>query len=260
MSTWDPAQYLRFGDERTRPFVDLVGQIPTDPDHPIRSIVDVGCGPGHLMSVLRRRWPDASIIGMDSSAEMIAQAKATNGDAGVEYVLADASSWTPPQPVDLIISNATLQWLPDQFATLTQLLRSVTEHGTVAVGVPDNGDSPTHTLLDDLAVEDEFASHLVGLRPWRRTMPIDYVDFFAGQGFMTNAWSTTYLHILTGVDPVFEWVSGTRARPYLQRLDAAPALREKFEARYRAGLREAFPARDWGTPLPFRRTFAVAMR
>ncbi|GAB19607.1 trans-aconitate 2-methyltransferase [Gordonia effusa NBRC 100432] len=259
MASWDPAQYLRFGDERTRPFLDLIGQIP-ESGSSVTSIADIGCGPGHLTRYLRLRWPSAAIVGVDSSAPMVERARAENTDEGVRYELADASSWLPTDPVDIMVSNATFQWLPDQFATIERLLTRLSPDGTIAIGVPDNADRPTHRLLDELAAEPRFAGRFDEIRSFDPMPPTDYADFFAPRGFAVNAWSTTYLHILRGEDPVYEWVSGTRLRPYLAALADAPQLRDEFIADYRAALRTAFPPRDWGTPLPFRRTFVVATR
>ena len=74
-----------------------------------------------------------------------------------------------------------------------------------------------------------------------------------------DAWETTYLHVLTGPDPVFTWISGTGARPVLQALP--DRLRDEFEREYRAALRAAYPADDSGAVvLPFRRVFVVARR
>lgn len=259
MSTWDPAQYLRYDDERTRPFLDLIGQVRSEPDQ-ISTVVDVGCGPGHLTAFLCERWPDAAIVGVDSSAEMIARATSSSPSDHVSYVVADASRWLPDFSIDLLVSNATLQWLPDQFATLDRLLTRLAQHGVVAIAVPDNADRPTHRLLDDFAGDQRFAEAFGGIRAFPPIGPRDYVDFFASRGFSVNAWSTTYTHILRGDDPVFEWVAGTRLRPYLAALDETPALRTEFVAEYQAQLRSAFPSRPWGTPFEFRRTFAVATR
>lgn len=252
MPVWDPARYLQFADNRTRPFLDLIAQIPGDPS----TIVDLGCGPGHLTGHLRTRWPAAHILGVDSSTEMITEAIRSNTDALANYDVADVREWTPPQPVDLLISNALLQWVPDQFAVLDRLLTEVNPGGTVAIGVPNNASSATHTTLDDLASSPTYVSHLRHVRRLPSTTPMDYLEFFAERGFVVNTWETTYLHILDGPDPVYGWISGTGARPFVQALPED--LAAQFVTDLKARLRAAYPARPWGTPLPFRRTFAVA--
>ncbi|MFT4126106.1 MAG: methyltransferase domain-containing protein [Gordonia sp. (in: high G+C Gram-positive bacteria)] len=252
MPVWDPARYLQFADHRTRPFLDLIAQIPSDAE----SIIDLGCGPGHLMGHLRTRWPEAHILGIDSSPEMIQAALRGNNDPQINYDVADIVDWNPPQPVDVIISNAVFQWIPDQFAVLDRVLGFLNPGGTCAVQVPANASAPTHTTLAELAAREPYAEYLRGIAPLPATSPLEYLEFFADRGLHVNAWETTYVHVLDGDHPVFDWISGTGARPYLQALP--DDLVEPFSDDLRARFREIFPTRDWGTALPFRRTFAVA--
>ena len=254
MTTWDPARYLQFADDRSRPFVDLVARVQGEP----ATIVDLGCGPGHLAAVLRDRWPAATIHGVDSSPDMIDRANADNADDGVTYELADVAAWTSPGPVDLIVSNALFQWVPDQLEVIRRLAGVVAPGGTFALQVPCNYDAPSHRLLHEISSRPPYGEHTQGLHADRGTRPESYLDLFAGLGWTVDAWATTYLHVLPGEDPVFDWISGTGARPILQALPEG--LREEFVETYKAALREAYPARPWGTVLPFTRTFAVARR
>ncbi|MGW0035361.1 methyltransferase domain-containing protein [Gordonia sp. NPDC003376] len=252
MPVWDPARYLQYADARARPFLDLIAQVPTDP----ATIVDLGCGPGHLTRHLRARWPDAQILGIDSSAEMIDEALRANADPGANYDIADADDWTPFEPVDLILSNAMFQWVENQFEVIGRLLTHLNPGGTFAVQVPSNADSPTRTLLADLAAAEPYATHLRDVRRLSLIDPIEYLEFFSERGFTVNAWESTYLHVLVGDDPVYEWLSGTGARPFLQALPED--LAKQFADDLKTRLREVFPERPWGTTMPFRRTFAVA--
>ncbi|MGW2253594.1 methyltransferase domain-containing protein [Kitasatospora sp. NPDC001660] len=108
---WDPAQYLRFADERTRPLRDLLARVPALPNEPAATILDIGCGPGNSTAVVRERWPQARITGVDNSAPMLEAAR-REGEPSAEYVLADARDYDPaPAEPDLIVSNAALQWM-----------------------------------------------------------------------------------------------------------------------------------------------------
>jgi trans-aconitate 2-methyltransferase len=265
MTTWDPARYLQFADDRARPFVDLVARVQGEP----ATIVDLGSGPGHLTAVLRGRWPDATIHGVDSSPDMIDKANAdipprttSAGGAPTDdratYELADVATWTTPAPVDLIVSNALFQWVPDQLAVIQRLAELVAPGGTFALQVPCNYDAPSHRLLHEISSEPPYGEHTEGLHADRGTRPEAYLDLFTELGWTVDAWETTYLHVLQGEDPVFDWISGTGARPILQALP--DRLREEFVGDYKAALREAYPAKRWGTVLPFTRTFAVARR
>ena len=248
---WNPEEYLAFADERGRPFVELVQRVPGNP----ATIVDLGCGPGQLTHILRERWPAARIVGVDSSEEMIDRAHRDNDDPGVSYELAEASAWLPEGRADLVISNAMFQWVPDQLDVIRRLA-TVTD--TLAIQVPNNFDAPSHALMREIAGQAPYAEHLVDVKFRLGTSAQTYLDLFAGLGWTVDAWETTYQHILPGEDAVFDWVSGTGARPVLQALP--DDLRGRFATEYKAALRKAYPVRAWGTVLPFARVFVVAQK
>jgi len=257
-ATWDPGRYLQFADDRARPFVDLLARVPGQ----ARTVVDLGCGPGNLTPYIRSRFADARLVGVDSSPEMIERAR--RDDPATDYVLADASTWRPDEPVDAIVSNALFQWIDDRFTVIRELATSsVRPGGVFALQVPANGDSPSHRLLFEIANREPYAAHTADVTDrFFVDGPELYLDLFAelgreGSSWTADAWSTTYLHVLPGDDPVFDWISGTGARPVLQSLP--DDLRPRFEAEYKAALRDAFPRRAFGTVLPFTRTFCVAV-
>ena len=257
--TWDPDRYLTYADERGRPFVELITRIAaTDP----LAVVDLGCGPGNLTALLADRWPGATIRGLDSSPEMIAKARA--GNDRIAFDVADLREWAATDPpdatgraVDVLLSNATLQWVPDHLDLLPALVARVAPGGWFAFQVPGNFDEPSHTIRRDLAAEPAYAEHTHGVAVPASHDPATYLHVLSALGCRVDAWETTYLHVLTGEDPVFTWVSGTGARPTLQALP--DDLRPGFEAEFKARLAAAYPARADGTVLlPFRRVFVVA--
>ena len=250
---WDPSRYLQYADERGRPFVELLARVPADRP---RRVVDLGCGPGNLTTLLSRRWPAAAVTGVDSSPEMVAAATAAAGDGGVSYVLGDLRDWRPEEPVDVLVSNAALQWVPGHLELLPALLGTVTPGGWFAFQVPGNFDEPSHTLRHELAADPRFAPHLHDVASPQAFGADVYLERLAALGCTVDAWETTYLHVLAGEDPVFDWVVGTGARPTLAALP--DDLRTVFEDEYRAALRTAYPRRPHGTVLRFRRVFVVA--
>lgn len=254
MATWDPTRYLSFADERSRPFAELLSRV----DVKASRIADLGCGPGHLTPLLRARWPNATIEGVDSSTEMIERANADNADPDVTYVEADLQDWTVEPPVDLVVSNAAFQWVPGHLELLPRLSDQVAPGGVFAFSVPGNFGQPSHRLLDELAATEPFVDHTVDRAKPGSHDASTYLDLFAGRGWAVDAWETTYLHVLQGEDPVYTWISGTGARPVLQALP--DDLRPEFVRRFKAALRDAYPAHEWGTLLPFRRIFVVARR
>ncbi|HKA68773.1 MAG TPA: methyltransferase domain-containing protein [Actinomycetes bacterium] len=259
--SWDPSQYLKYADERGRPFVELVERIGAIDPH---DVVDLGCGPGNLTELLVAKWPGAGIRGVDSSAEMIERAQPLAVPGRLEFEIGDIQTWAPDRPVDVLISNAALHWVADHPALIPRLASQVAPGGWLAFQVPGNHDEPAHRLLRELAGQPRWQAALAGagFEPGRlRRLPMparDYLELLGGRGWWVDAWETTYLHVLLGPDPVYEWISGTGARPVLAALGGSD--RDEFVAEYKRLLREAYPARPYGTVLPFRRIFVVARR
>lgn len=260
---WDPGQYQRFGDERSRPFFDLIARIgAADPGY----VADLGCGPGNLTAALAQRWPRAEVTGVDNSPEMIEAAAAEAAAAGggtargrLRFVLADVRDWQPPRPPDVLVSNAVLQWVPDHLDVIARWAGMLPSGGWLAFQVPGNFGQPSHVILRELAASARWRSLLAGVELNRQAAsPAEYLDLLARAGCEVDAWETTYLHVLAGDDPVLEWYRGTGLRPVLARLDQEQAA--EFLAEYGSRARAAYPRAPYGTLLPFRRVFAVARR
>ena len=259
---WDPAQYSRYNDERGRPFVDLVARI----EHASpRRVVDLGCGPGNLTALLAARWPSAVVEGLDSSPEMISRAAPVDR---VSYRVEDVAAWTMPPDADVVLSNATLQWVSGHQQLLRQWASSLPPGGWLAVQVPGNFGAPSHRLMRSLATSPRWAPLTADVLRHHDAVgsPADYATLLLDCGLSVDVWETTYLHLLAGPDPVLDWMRGTGLRPVLAALadQAAPGpggprpAADVFEAEYAAALREAYPATEHGTLFPFRRIFAVA--
>lgn len=256
---WSPKQYLKFADHRSRPALDLIHQIPVD--HPGR-VYDLGCGPGNITNLLAERWPGASVTGVDSSAEMLARAKADFPE--IEWREGDISAWSVDDPVDVIFSNAALQWLDDHQSLFPELLSMLAPGGVLAVQMPKNFTSPSHALRDEVASSGPWADLLAPLHRKAPVLPPDFFyDLLAPGAASIDIWETEYSHILDGDDPVLEWISGTALKPYLDAFDRADEAgwKEEFLDRYKKRLNEAYPKRnDDRTLFPFRRLFIVAVK
>jgi trans-aconitate 2-methyltransferase len=266
---WDPGQYLRFGDERGRPFGDLLARVQAaSPGY----VVDLGCGPGNLTVSLAERWPEAQVLGVDNSPEMIAAANGAAGSAAtatghaaagsagrLSFTLGDVRDWQPSRPVDVFVCNAVLQWVPGHLDLLTRWAGMLAPGGWLAVQMPGNFDQPSHAILRDLAASSRWRPLLGDVSLNRQAEdPGTYLDLLARAGCRVDAWETTYLHVLPGNDPVLEWYKGTGLRPVLA---ALPAERtDEFLAEYAARAHDAYPPAPYGTVLPFRRVFVVATR
>jgi trans-aconitate 2-methyltransferase len=253
---WDPAQYARYAGERGRPFLDLIARIGHDAP---RRVVDLGCGPGTLTELLARRWPEAAIEGIDSSPEMIDRAAELTGDR-LTFRMGDVADWQPPADVDVIVSNATLQWVPRHQQLFQRWAAGLPPGGWIALQVPGNFEAPSHGLMRNLALSARWRAQLGEVLRHDDAVgtPSTYAALLLHEGLTVDVWETTYLHVLQGVDPVLEWVRGTGLRPVLAALDTTDAA--AFETEYADALRRAYPPGPHGTLFPFRRIFAVAHR
>ena len=252
--SWDPQRYLVYADERGRPFVELLRRV--DADEPA-TVVDLGCGPGNFTRLLATRWPGAKIRGIDGSNAMITRARADVPD--IEFEVDSIATWVPDVPVDVLLANAALQWVPGHLAMLPRLLGGVAPRGWFAFQVPRVFDDPIHTVRRDLAAEPLFAELTRSIVDPSAHDVETYVTTLMDLGCTVDAWETTYHHVLRGEDPVFAWIAGTAARPTL---DVLPGdVRAGFEIELKARLRQAYPTRADGTViLPFRRLFVVVRK
>jgi len=253
--TWNPAVYLAFASERTRPAGELLARIPLEAP---RTIVDIGCGPGNSAALLAERWPQAEIEGIDSSPDMIREANAANIRA--RFTLADAATWAPTEPLDLIFSNATYQWLPDHKTLLPRLIQHVKPGGVFAFQVPRNFDEPSHALMRETAADGPWSAKLKNIREASTLSPGAYFDILEPHATSLDIWEAEYLQVLDGEDAVYRWVSATGLRPFVQALSEGTE-RDGFIAAYKQRLNRAYPRRANGKTLfPFQRLFAVARR
>ncbi len=258
MFTWDPQQYSRFDDHRLRPALDLLARVHHgDP----RLIYDIGTGRGQLARLMSDRWPNADVIGTDTSTAMLADAALV--PSRVRWVGQDVRAWDPPEHPDIIFSNAVLHWVPDHDGLIVTLAESLQPDGMLAIQMPLSWSEPSHRLMREVLggtgeggpIGPEELRERIGRRPVAD--PEHYHDLLRPLCADVDVWKTVFYQALSGDDPVLEWVKGTALRPILEELGDDD--RDRFLATYRSKLRSAYPQRQDGTTLyPFPRLFIVA--
>jgi len=255
--SWSATQYRKFEEERNRPVRDLLAQIP---NLTVAHAADIGCGPGNSTELLQQRFPDAAVMGMDSSANMIEAARKRL--PALHFEVDDIATWGNRGPFDVILANAALQWVPDHAALLPALLAKLAPGGCLAVQSPDNLDEPAHRLMRETAAAGPWAEKLADAPRARdsRHSADWYFTTLRDAGATVDVWRTIYFHPLAGgAGAVVEWFKGTGLRPFLEPLDAAEQT--AFLSRYEAALATAYPALSDGTVLlPFPRLFFIATR
>jgi trans-aconitate 2-methyltransferase len=254
MADWSASQYLKFEDERTRPARDLLAHVPLES---ARKVYDLGCGPGNSTELLMARYPDAEVTGVDSSPDMLRQARERLPQCG--FVEADLAHWAAPSDADLLYSNATFQWVPDHPSVLERLLSGLEPGGVLAVQMPDNTNEPSHVWMREVANEPQWA-RLIPQSAFERAdlpSPGAYYDALKPLCARLDIWHTHYQHALDGPEAVTEWFKGTALRPFVDPLTAEQ--RQAFLQAYTARIAAAYPARyDGKVLLRFPRLFIVA--
>lgn len=255
---WDPAKYAEFGNYRDRPYFDLTARILIDE---ARHVVDLGCGPGDLTATLADRWPGAEVVGIDLSEAMLGKAaEVAAARPNLSFALTDIAHWMPSPRTDVVVTNAALQWVPDHRELLARWLEALRPGAWFALQVPGNFNSPSHTLMREIAESARWLEALDGVLRHEDAVaePAEYLRTMLDAGCQADAWETTYYQVLQGPEPVLEWVRGAGLRPVLAVLGAGEGA--AFEEEYSACLREAYPTAPHGTVFPFRRIFAVARK
>ena len=250
MADWNPSLYLQYASERTRPAAELLSRVALEN---ARTVVDLGCGPGNSTTLLHQRWPSARIIGVDSSPNMLNEARKALPNC--HFVEANISKFRPEQSFDLLYANASLQWVPDHYELFPQLVSLLNYNGVLAVQMPDNWQEPTHVLMREVAYEQGY--------PDRGRTPLPgvhaYYDILTEAGCDVDIWRTTYYHIMESHQLIIDWVSSTGLRPWLQELSESE--QRNYLARYHVLLQEQYPLQENGNILlAFPRLFIVARR
>lgn len=256
MGDWNPAQYLTFADERTRPARDLLAHVSLAS---ARRIFDLGSGPGNSTAVLVHRFPQAHVTGVDNSPAMLEAARAQC--KGADFVFGDLSIWLPPEPPDLLFSNATFQWVPDHLGVIERLAGTLAPGGVLAVQMPDNLGEPSHRLMRQAAEHGPWAGRLRDAAAARDVLPAvaTYYARLKPHFARLEIWHTIYIHPLDGPEGIIDWLGSTGLRPFLAPLDVHE--RAEFLASYAALLARAYPAQpDGKVLLRFPRLFMVAKK
>jgi trans-aconitate 2-methyltransferase len=256
MADWSSTQYLKFADERTRAARDLLAQVPLKAP---RLVYDLGCGPGNSTEILIARYPEARIVGVDSSPDMLA--KARQSYPHTHFVEGDLIDWEPKEEPDLLFANAVFQWVPDHVQVLRRLIDTLSKGGVLAVQMPDNLDEPSHAAMRETAAAGSWAGRLKTLAQPRERLPSpsEYYNALKPQASHVDIWHTIYNHPLDGADGIVEWVKGTGLRPYIDPLDQDE--RAAYLAQYRERIAKAYElASDGKALLRFPRLFIVCVR
>lgn len=249
---WNPDVYLRFREERTQPARDLLARIAAA--KPAR-VLDVGCGPGNSTILLAERWPDAEVVGIDSSPEMIAKAKKDHPGLAFRQISAGDDGVLALGAFDVVFSNAALQWIPDHASLLRRLFALVKDGGVLAVQVPNNGDSPMHKAVRAAAASAEWRDRIAEGQAQTYDSAETYYCYLSSLDATVNIWECIYYHVMGSLEDLIDWQRGTHLRQFLDQLPD-DKTREELVDTVRTLATGLYPAQPNGRILfPFQRLF-----
>ena len=209
---WDPATYRRFADERRQPFTDLLALIR---ERPLGRGVDLGCGPGELTRAAADELGCTTMVGIDNSPSMLAKT-AEHAGSSVTFEHGDIATWTSAGDHDVVLANASLQWVPDHAAVLARWAAALAPGGQIAVQVPANAEMPSHTTADEVAHSEPFLSAFGSDGPPPDPVadnvlePQEYASLLYDLGFTDqHVRLQIYPHVLPSSRSVVDWVRGT---------------------------------------------------
>lgn len=216
MSDWNSSQYLKFKKERTQPSTDLVNRISLD--NPGK-IIDIGCGPGNSTKELYNRFPNAHIVGVDKSSNMLEKAKEKY--SYIEFAEFDAASddWNLGNDFDIVFSNACLQWVPNHKELLPKLMDLLKPGGVLAVQIPIQYNEPIHKIISRVSTNMKWKNKLHVSNPFYILSNDEYYDILSGISNDFEMWTTTYYHKMKNHIDIIEWYKSTGLKPYLEALD-----------------------------------------
>lgn len=256
MAEWNSEQYLKFKKERTQPAIDLANAVKIK--NPV-NIIDIGCGPGNSTAVLKKRFPNAHIIGADFSPNMIEKAKADYPD--IDFMLFDATSDFEKleKKFDVVFSNACIQWVPNHKKLLSDMMSILNPNGVLAVQVPVNFEEPIHKIIAEVIARTEWADKIGNGRQFYTLKENEYFDLLADVSSDFMMWKTVYMHRMPSCQSIIEWYKSTGMKEYLAVLSDDD--KTKFEKAVYKEVQKYYPVQQNGEIIfRFPRLFFTAVK
>ncbi len=241
MADWNAELYSKFLKDRTQPSIDLANRIMSD--NP-KSIIDIGCGPGNSTRVLKDKFPNARVIGVDSSKDMIKTAESNYND--IEFMMFDAGKDFDKlnDKFDIVFSNACIQWIPNHEKLLKNMMSILNDGGIMAVQTPMNYKEPIHRIIEGLVYSDKWKNYFHNPREFYNLKQEEYFDLLSKISSNFTIWETVYCHRMPSHESIMEWYRSTGLRPYLSALSEKKAA--EFEKDVFEQVEKEYPVQENG--------------
>lgn len=252
---WSAKQYLKFEKERTLPSEDLLSRIHIE--NP-QTIIDIGCGPGNSTALLKKKYPNARVLGVDYSEDMLSRARKDYPDIDFEQCDAGADLSRYRGQFDIVFSNACIQWIPDHKKLIPAMYDMLKAGGILAVQQPMNYEEPIQKIIRSVAANEKWRDRL-SLRVIDILTKGEYYDLLSETADEFMLWEVVYYHSLGGFEDIVEWYRGTGMRPYLSQLNEAAG--KEYEKDVLDEVKKAYALQKDGTLMfRFPRLFFTATK
>lgn len=258
-SDWDAKAYQQFSRLRQRPVNELLDRVELKSP---KRIYDLGCGTGIATQLLAKRWPRAKLQGIDSSGQMLDEARCLPIKA--RWKQCDLLDWQPEQSADLLFAAAVLHFIKGHEQLLPRLLGQLNPGGCLAAHMPDWRDALWYRLMLDTLADAGPCGRPIGTVQLRETMAArsllsleDYHRLLSPLTQSVDIWETEQLQVVDGKSPIYDWVKVSALRPLMQAL--TPDEQARFIYHYLMRIHAHYPQESDGRTLfPFKRIFIVA--
>jgi trans-aconitate methyltransferase len=141
MYKWDPADYRRSSAAQQKWARELIEKLALKGNE---RVLDIGCGDGKMTAEIAAQLPHGSVLGIDSSEEMVAFARRSfppENFPNLAFAVVDARRLSFDGEFDVVFSNAALHWVIDHLPVLEGVKRSLKPGGKVLLQMGGRGNA-----------------------------------------------------------------------------------------------------------------------
>jgi trans-aconitate methyltransferase len=185
MTEWDATSYARISGLQRAMAAEVLEILPLAGS---QNVLDVGCGNGKVTAKIAARLPQASIVGIDSSRNMIDSALSQFDPPdypNLYFLVADARCLPFKPKFDLIVSFNALHWIHRQEEALRSLRSVVTPDGKAQIRLVPLGERKSlETVLEETRCSSDWSGYFRDFQdPYLRLTQDQYAALAGKSGF-----------------------------------------------------------------------------
>lgn len=216
---WDAANYFKNSSEQQRWARELLEKIEFSKH---AKVLDIGCGDGKITAEIAGLVPNGSVLGIDSSKEMVNFAKEQFPKKifpNLTFMYGDAMDLNFDNEFDTVVSFACLHWVINNLKVLERISRSLKPHGQVLLQFVGRGDASVMTVTQQVIATPKWHSYFEDFPfPWGMYGPDEYQTWLAQVSLKAKRVELSSKDVIySGKVGLKGWVQ-TTWHPYLSRV------------------------------------------